>query len=245
MALHSGASPIFFNDPCVEQFTPYPKRPSYSIPPEFQGREARLINSQDLGITDVVLGKAWDTMQAFCSLINYAAETERKISQQLFLDTMASAMYRLISMKFPIDSLDELVRLGLSAFCSHIFLQWSNARLPHHHLPTIYKECLAEHLCSDMASSTLMPWFIMVGAMAVFPRGDTWLEPWLRRATGTPGSGSWGEVRASMRKLLWIDFVHDRHGAAIYDSVHPPNAVGPGDYYHTAETYLQVESSLS
>lgn len=245
MALHSGASPIFFNDPCVEQFIPYPKRPSYSIPPEFPDREARLINSQDLGITDVVLRKAWDTMQAFCSLINYAAEKERKIPQQLFLDTMASAMYRLISMKFPIDSLDEVVRLGLSAFCSHVFLQWSNARLPHHHLPTVYKECVTEHLFSGMASSTLMPWFLMVGAMAVFPRGDTWLEPWLRRATGTPGSGSWGEVRASMRKLLWIDFVHDRYGAAIYDSVHPPSAVGPGDYYYTAETYLQVESTLS
>lgn len=233
MALHSGANPIFFNDPCVEDFIPYPSRLSLSIPPEVPFRQTALINSRGLGITDVELGKAWDTVQDFCSLVNYAAESERKIPQQLFLDTMASAMYRLISMKFPNDSLHEAVRLGLSAFCSHIFLQWSNARLPHHHLPTIYKQCLAEHLSSDMASSTLMPWCLMVGAMAVFPRGDTWLEPWLGWATGMPDSGSWDEVRASMKQLLWIDFVHDRYGADVYYSVHPPSPPDAGDQYST------------
>ncbi|KAL2286471.1 hypothetical protein FJTKL_06839 [Diaporthe vaccinii] len=244
MALHTGFNPIFFSDPCVEEFIPYPTRFSFSIPPEFRFNEAQLVNSHDLGITDVELGKVWDTMQAFCSLINYAAKSERKMPQQLFLDTMASGMYRLISMKFPIDSLDEAVRLGLSAFCSHIFLQWSNARLPHRHLPTMYKECLAERLRSGMGPSGLMPWFVMVGAMAVFPKGDTWLEPWLRWATGMSDSGSWGEVRARLRTLLWIDFVHDRYGADIYNSVHRPNTFDRGDNY-TAQGYLQVESSLS
>lgn len=244
MALHSGVDPIFFHDPCVVKFTPYPTRLSDSVPPEFRLHEAQLVNSHDLGITDVELGKTWDTMQAFCSLFNYAAESERKIPQQLFLDTMTSAMYRLISMRFPIDTLHEAVRLGLSAFGSHVFLQWSNHRLPHRHLPTIYKECLTEHLRSGMASSRLMPWFIMVGAMAVFPKGDTWLEPWLRWATGMPGFGSWGEVRASMRKLLWIDFVHDRCGADIYNSVHPPSPHEAGDEY-TAQAYLQEKPSLS
>lgn len=245
MALHSGVTPILFNDPCAEEFIPYPTRLSLSIPPEFRVRQAALISSQGLGITDVELAKAWDTVQAFCSLVNYAAESERKIPQQLFLDTMASAMYRLIKMKFPIDSLHEAVRLGLSAFCSHIFLQWSNYRLPHHHLPTMYKLCLAEHLGFDMASSPLMPWCLMVGAMAVFPRGDTWLEPWLRWATGLPDSGSWGEVRASMRKYLWIDFVHDGYGADIYYSVHPPPSPLDGYSEYTAQGYLQVESSFS
>lgn len=221
MALHSGINPIFFSDPCVEKLIPHPPPLSISIPPEFRFHEAQLVNSHDLGITDVELGKAWDTMQAFCSLVNYAAKSERKIPQQLFLDTMASVMYRLVSMKFSIDSQHEMVRLGLSAFCSHIFLQWSNARLPHRHLPTMYKECLAEHLRSDTGSSGLMPWFVMVGAMAVFPKGDTWLEPWLRWATSMPDSGSWGEVRARIRILLWIDFVHDGYGADIYNSVNP------------------------
>lgn len=245
MAIHSGDSPIFFSDPCIEHLTPYPTCLSLSTPHQSRSRQAALINSQNLGITDTELGKVWDTMQAFCSLVNHAAESERKIPQQLFLDTMASTMYRLIGMRFPIANTHEVVRLGLSAFCSHIFLQWSNARLPHRHLPTMYKQCLAEHLRHDMAPSTLMPWFLMVGAMAVFPKGDTWLGPWLAWATGgTSDSGSWGEVRASMRKLLWIDFVHDRYGADIYSSIHPPSPPGAGDEY-TAQTYLHVASPFS
>lgn len=238
---------MFFSDPCIDHFTPYPTRLSLSTPHESQCHQAALVNSQSLGITDIELGKAWDTVQAFCSLVNYAAESERKIPQQLFLDTMASTMYRLMGMKFPVNNIHEVVRLGLSAFCSHIFLQWSNARLPHRHLPTMYKQCLAEHLRYDMASSTLMPWFLMVGAMAVFPKGDTWLEPWLVWAWATGGmsdSGSWGEVRATMRKLLWIDFVHDKYGADIYNSIHLPSPSDAGDEY-TAQGYLQVESPFS
>lgn len=235
MALHSGGRPIFFNDSRAEESIPYPTQLSLSIQIEFHLREAQLIDSRDLGITHIALGKAWDTMQAFCSLINYSAESGRKIPQQLFLDVMASVMYRLIDIKFPVDSLHEAARLGLSAFCSHVFLQWSHSRLPHPYLPSIYKECLAEHLHSNnMASSILMPWLLMVGAMAVFSERDTWLEPWLRRATGMSDSGtsaSWGEVRASMKRLLWVDFVHDRCGAAIYHSIHRPSPLDAGDNY--------------
>lgn len=242
MALHSGGTPIFFNNSRSEEFIPFPTRLSSSIPIKFRLREGQLVDSRNLGITHVALGKAWDTMQAFCSLINYAAESGRKIPQQLFLDVMASVMYRLIDMKFPVDSLHEAVRLGLSAFCSHVFLQWSNFRLPHPYLPRVYKECLAEHLHSNMASSILMPWLLMVGAMAVFTEGDTWLKPWLRRATGMPDSGtpgSWPEVRASMKRLLWVDFVHDRCGAAIYHSIHRPSLLDAGDNY-TAQNDARV-----
>lgn len=249
MALHSGASPIFFNNPCIEEYVPYPTQLSSYVPPEFQSGREQLIDGQSLGICDAELRKTWDTTQAFCALVNYAAESERKIPQETFLDSMASALYRLVGMKFPVDSLDEAVRLGLSAFCSHVFLQWSSFRPPHHHLPTVYKQCLTEHLCSDsMALSEPMPWLLMVGAMAVFPKGDTWLWPWLRRATGVPGSdasGSWGEIRASMKRLLWIDFVHDRRGEATYNSVRRPSPLATEDNNHTAQAYLGIEPSLS
>lgn len=246
MALHSGVSPIFFNNPCVEEYVPYPMLKPY-VSPEFRFGGEQLIDSQFLGICDTELGKTWDTMQAFCSAVNYAAGSDRKITDETFVDTMASVLYRLIGMKFPIASLDEAVRLGLSAFCSHVFLQWSSFRLPHHHLPTMYRECLSEHLCSDMASSELMPWLLMVGAMAVFPKGDTWLRPWLRWATGMPdsgASGSWAEVRASMKRLLWIDFVHDRCGEIAYNSVRRPSPLEAEENY-TAQAYLQIGPSFS
>jgi hypothetical protein len=227
IALHSGDDPVFFNDTATEELFPYPPQTSMAIPQGFGlGRvEPKLIDSEKLGITHAELGKTWDTMQGFCSLINYAAESGLKIPQQLFLDVMASTLYRLVGMKFPIDSLHEAVRLGLSAFCSHVFIQWSNARLPHCHFPSVYRQCVTEHLVlsrPDMASFFLLPWLLMVGAMAVFPEGDAWLQPWLRRATGTSDPVaviSWVEVRATMKRLLWVDFVHDRCGGAIYRSV--------------------------
>lgn len=232
MALHSGGSPIFFSISRAEEYVPYPMHTLSSMSLELHLCEARVINSHDLGITHVELGRAWDTMQAFCSLINFTTELGRKIPQQLFLDIMASVMYRLVSVEFPIDSLHEAVRLGLSAFCSHVFIQWSNSRLPHRHFPTVYKECIAEHLKSGMASFLLMPWLLMVGAMAVFPEGDTWLKPWLQRATGMSDSGtfgSWVEVRATMKRYMWVDFVHDRCGEAIYKSAHRPSLLDAGD----------------
>lgn len=233
MALHSGASPIFFNDLKVEELVPYPMQSLSTMSPDFRLNKTRLIDSHDLGITHVELGRAWDTMQAFCSLINFTAESGSKIPQQLFLDVMASVMYRLLSMEFPIDSLHEAVRLGLSAFCSHVFVQWSNCRPPKtSQFPTVYKACLAEHQNSGMASLLLMPWLLMVGAMAVFAEEDAWLDPWLRRATGMSDSGTsspWSEVRATMKRYLWVDFVHDRCGAAICKSVHRHSLLDAGD----------------
>lgn len=163
-------------------------------------------------------------MQEFCAPVNYTMKSERKIPQEIFLEVMASVMYRLVRMRFPANSPQEAVRLGLSAFCSNVFLQWSNVHFPHRHLPTIYKECLLELRRSNVASPRILFWILMVGAMAVFTKGDAWLEPWL-----SSYPASWGDARVIMKSFLWIDFIHDRCGAVIRSTVRRPHPIDIGD----------------
>ncbi|KUI67267.1 hypothetical protein VM1G_02890 [Cytospora mali] len=220
MALHNGLDTLFFNDPTREQYMPYLDKLSSFIPLECRPDVETCTRSNTLGLTCPELAKAWDMMQTFCSLINYAAESKRKIPQETMLNTMAAVMYRLLHMRFPSGSLDEVVRLGLSVFCSHIFLQWSNVGLPLHNLPLAYKTCLLDFGNSSKISTKILFWLLMVGRMAVFGADeDTWLKPWLWLSVNECGAGSWGEARTIVQHFQWIDFVHDQYGRVIYDAV--------------------------
>lgn len=218
MALDSGSRPIFFHSPAAEPFLPYLDKLSGFIPLEYQASQPLPLDAQQLGISSPDLSRAWDTTQTFCSLLNYAAESKRKIPQETLLNTMASVMYRLLNLEFAFGSLDEAVRLGLLGFCSHVFLQWSRVRLPHHHLSKTYKDCLLG--LRDPAPPQMSLWLLLIGDVSLFYEEDEqWLRPWLHTILYLCGATSWDEARVIMKAFLWIDFVQDGAGAKAFHSL--------------------------
>lgn len=197
---------------------PYLDRLSGFIPSNYQASKPQPFDAQQIGISSLELSRAWDTTRTFCSLLNYAAESKRKIPQETLLNTMASVMYRLLNLEFAFGSLDETVRLGLLGFCAHVFLQWSRVRLPPHHLSEAYKDCLLS--LRDPIPPQMSLWLLLIGHISLFSEEDEpWLKPWLRTILYLCGATSWEEARVIMKAYLWIDFVQDEVGAEAFDSV--------------------------
>ncbi|OTB11599.1 hypothetical protein K445DRAFT_321979 [Daldinia sp. EC12] len=227
MALHNGTKPIFFADTIREPYWPYPDFSQYGIAPEPKDKSF-------LAILDAELALAWRTMKQFCTLVNRAAAARRKLSEQNLLDPMASVMYRLLHMRFARSSLSEVVRLGLLAFCSSVFLQWSSVRLPYTHFPGVYRDNLvnlefplpdantydSSSLDNNVSTPRLLIWLLTVGAVSLFSAADNeaWLKPWLRVNLELCGVDSWPAMRAVLDSFMWVGVVQDAPGKALFDS---------------------------
>lgn len=203
---------------------PYLNGLSGFIPLSFRACTSASMTSDEVGISNVDLARAWDTTSTFCVLLNYASESNRKIPQETLLNTMASVMYRLLHLKCPSGTLEEIFRLGILGFCSNIFLQWSTVKFPHRHLSTTYKRCLAD-LAVPIAPQALL-WLLSFGFISLSLEEDYhWLQPWLRTTFDTCSIDSWIEARTILKSHLWVDFLHDRPGAQMFGIIYQPPSI--------------------
>jgi len=152
-------------------------------------------------------------------VINFAVDSEQRISTETFLDTMASVIYRLLAMRFEAGSSDEAIRLGLLAFSSSVFLQWKRLGMPYSHLTSRFRSCLAS-LTRSQISSQLLLWLLMVGAISVFDAADDgWLKPLVLANIGLCEIDSWSKMHDLLKSFMWIGLVHDKPGRQVFDSI--------------------------
>lgn len=171
-------------------------------------------------MVDLQLIEVWEAMYQFCFTINLAATIGQKIPKELLLDTMASVMYRLISMTFGNGSVDEAIRLGLLAFSSNVFLQRRDLRLPYFHFPTRYKSCLMSFDFSDVHHFPLLLWLLVIGSISVLSKDDDlWIKRWLRKILEFRKAQSWNDMQDILKSYMWIEMLHDEPAKMLYDSV--------------------------
>lgn len=223
MALHSGTKPVFFSDLVREPYWPYPDFVLYGITADPEDEPL-------LATLDTELATAWRTMKQFCTLVNRAAAAGRKLPKEDLLDAMASVMYRLLHMCFARGSPSEVVRLGLLAFCSSVFLQWASVRLPYTHFPTMYRDNFVNlefpapdndySGTNNFPTPQLLLWLLTVGAVSLFGGVDNeaWLKPWLRVNLELCGIDSWPAMCAVLDSFMWVGVVQDASGKAVFDS---------------------------
>ncbi|KAI1206379.1 uncharacterized protein F4807DRAFT_439859 [Annulohypoxylon truncatum] len=210
MALYTGLSPLFSDILSSE--------PSLLFPEPFPTSSDWKIDKLCGSITHELV-TTWRVMEGFCSLINLAAKSKTRIPKEMFLDTMASVMYRLLDMEFDAGSTNELIRLGLLAFSSSVFLQWKYMRMSYTHFSALYKDCLMRGIFSDMPPQFQL-WLLMVGAVSVFTKADEeWLRPWLRAIMSSCNIELWTDMQDILNSFIWISLVHDELGKQVFDSV--------------------------
>ncbi|EXJ76665.1 uncharacterized protein A1O5_01173 [Cladophialophora psammophila CBS 110553] len=220
MAMQSGSEPIFFNNPLSEPVVPYPDQELLSIRNSFWVTGSQHDSESLLHKMDASLVEAWRVLERFCSIVNLAVETQRMLSPGLLYDTMASVMYHLLHMSFETGSVDEAVRLSLLGLTYNVFLKWQYLRLPYVYFPSIYKNCLRDPKLADGASSQIMLWFLMVGAVSAFTISDhLWLKDCLRERIDICQVKSWNEMRGVLKSFMWIGLLHDKPGKEVFDSV--------------------------
>jgi hypothetical protein len=167
---------------------------------------------------DHELAQAWTIMSDFCSVINFAVDSELRISTETFLDTMTSVVYRLLYMHFGTGSKDEAIRLGLIAFLCSVFLQWKHLGMSYPHFTSTFRSCLVG-IVSERVSSEFMVWLLMVGSVSVFDKSDDlWLKPLFRVNISLCEIDDWSEMQELVKRFMWIGLVYDKPGKMVFES---------------------------
>ncbi|RVD89240.1 uncharacterized protein DFL_000256 [Arthrobotrys flagrans] len=215
IALQCGTTPVFFLDqPFLEPLFPYPDHTPYFT----TSKVAHPVSEKFLENITPALAEAWTFLKGFSYLMNSAAESDRRLPQSTLMNAMTSTMYRLISMSFKQNSIDEAIRLGLLSFSSYIFLRWQSITLEYIHLPTVYKSSLVNLNLSQEFPPEIMLWLLMVGAISMFGEEDNvWLKPWLKVNFELCGVGGWGDLKGVLKGLMWVEIVLDKAGEQVYE----------------------------
>ncbi|MCJ1394402.1 hypothetical protein MMC18_007280, partial [Xylographa bjoerkii] len=226
IAVHSGAKPIFFNSaPSSEPCLPYPaltlfletRKPDPATKSSRRAHSATIAHDIEI---DGELATAWIVLSDFCSVVNFAADSEQRITVGTFLDTMGSVMYRLLDMHFEVASNDETIRLGLLCFSCSVFLQWQHLGMSYSHLASLFRGCFVRLTAtSSQLSPQLVLWLLMAGSVSVFDGSDdVWFTSLLHETIGTCKVESWSEMRDLLISFLWIGLAHDKTGKRVFDS---------------------------
>ena len=177
---------------------------------------------------DERLSELWTVARKFCLLANLGTQTGMLVPPATIYGTMTAVMYRLLRMDFAQCSLNETVRLGLLAFTYHIFLQWQDVRLPHHHFSETYRHHL---LCADLEKivpSRVLLWLLMTGVISLFRISE---EPWLARLLLKHFEecrvSKWEELQDILKSSMWIPLLDEKQGKQSYELVAGPCALIP------------------
>lgn len=213
--MHNGSSHVFFSQPSE----PIPNYPDQLL----RALDDKMCSQEYIEITqnlDNDLVTAWRVMRRFCVLVNIGTQTQRLVRPQTIHETMTAVMYHLLHMDFAAGSIDEAVRHGLLAFSYHVFLQWQDIKLPYHHFPTIYKNCILNLELVSGVSSQLKVWLLMTGANSLFSILDeTWLRDGLREHADRCQVKGWKDMQGILKSFMWITLLDDQPGKLIYDAI--------------------------
>ncbi|KAI0551750.1 hypothetical protein F4679DRAFT_572074 [Xylaria curta] len=214
ITLLNGSTPTFFRQPSE----PIPAYPEALLRSSNELTDS-LDNIKLVQDVDQNLVTAWKVMRKFCLLVNVGTQTKQFIHPETICDTMAAVTYRLLEIHFAIGSIDEALRYGLLVFSNHIFLQWSDLKLPYPHFPAAYRTRIAKFIPHHGASPQLKLWLLMIGAISIFdPAEDGWLMERIQQYVEECGVKTWRDMRDILKSFMWIGLLDDRAGEDITKS---------------------------
>lgn len=154
----------------------------------------------------------WIAASDFCLGINEACEeTGNKISNETFVHAMGSIMYRLLHTKYQKGSLEETCRLGLLAFLSPVFLQWTRYELADPRFTSSYRSSLELLRRKNSVQPPILLWLLVVGALSMShePENYAWIQPLLCSHINSCNIVSWEDMKKVLKSSLWVDNLYD------------------------------------
>jgi hypothetical protein len=175
-------------------------------------------------ITNSELAKIWDVLIRFCAMVNELTVNQRRFSEQVLLETMASVTYRLLNMSVTPESADNAIRLSMLSFCASIFLPWQHLRMPFGWLQLEHKRSLAWLMQSTVAHLDLgtVFWVLTIYGIAFSPLPADKHEEvqlWLTGVADLCGLTNWDGVKKIVGDFLWIDIVCDHPARKLLDEI--------------------------
>lgn len=223
--MDSGSKPILFTcenipwclTPSSSFATTLDQRTCSKISPCYGAEAGDLVNKLDPELTAV-----WVAISNFCSQANAAMDNGGpKITEEAFLHSMGSTVYKLLHQRFDLGSLDEAIRLGLLAFSSPIYLHWNRVELPDPRFNLAFRKALSALILQ--ASGSVTPrewiWLYMIAALSMFHEPDSilWLKSLLCINLSLCDVRTWTHLRRLLDSFVWVGMLYDRQGRDIYE----------------------------
>ena len=164
-----------------------------------------------LSALDWKLVNIWRDLGEFCRAANIASSTNRNLDPDLYQEVMISVFYRLMRLKFPQGSIDEVLRLGLLAFSTTIFLGIRGIPMQYDSLVHDLVSALRaiDQSVSEIPSN-LSLWLAYFARVMVFHEPEqAWLTSHLKDQLQSSNLSSCQAVRSLLKSLLWVDCLHD------------------------------------
>ncbi|KAI9037492.1 uncharacterized protein KD926_000287 [Aspergillus affinis] len=207
-ALLSGSEPFFFSEEMTWQ--PYLARPA-------DINDFLATHFAGCNIDKRLAGVAAD-LRRFSISTNLAFATGRKIAGEVYQETLISTQYRLATLKFDSEDINELLRLGLLVFSSSVFLQGGGLRGRFPSLSARFKQTLSKVDWTNPVPKRIGLWLLISGLVAaVTHEDDDVLIPLLQDRCRESGQYSWSGVRSILKSVMWIDALQDKSGRQVYD----------------------------
>ncbi|KAH7161949.1 hypothetical protein B0J13DRAFT_591364 [Dactylonectria estremocensis] len=158
-------------------------------------------------------------VQDLSQLINDAHNSTQKIREMPLEDLMTSMQSRLLMLEFNDGNiLPELLRLSLLAFLTTVFWSFPGVKFEYPHLANQLRQACLAFKPTTAGESYLFAWALMVGAASLFHHPhQTWLPRKLRPLIRDNLGGTWFEVQNNLRRVMWIDSIHDGPGIEVFN----------------------------
>ena len=171
---------------------------------------------------DKRLHNALRDLHTFSCISNLAYQTTRKLSPDIYSDIMTSILYRLTSLSYESDPLQEALRVGLLAISSTIFMQRQFMEHPYDNLLNLHRKSLLklrESTDIDIPVPILL-WLTMLLHVVENkePSLPDWLSVWLDEVIFCAGIDSWPQAHEILRSMVWVNFVHNRCGMPAFEA---------------------------
>ncbi|KUJ15199.1 uncharacterized protein LY89DRAFT_106229 [Mollisia scopiformis] len=204
-ALSTDIPPFLFTAPQISWSPFLPSSPSPLAPP--------------LPNLDAKLLAIYHDLHTFSQSANLAFQSASKLPPELFQEILISTQYRLMLLSFPADgSALELLRLGMLAFSTSVFLQARGIRVRYEALAGWLRDAAAARE-EEGRGADLGIWILFMAGISGGEEEDGWILPMLKTEMGNREMREWGVVRALLKRYPWVDALHDEVGKRIFGRV--------------------------
>ncbi|KAF7539468.1 hypothetical protein G7Z17_g12418 [Cylindrodendrum hubeiense] len=168
---------------------------------------------------DYRLKNAFTDLQDFAHMANSLIPGHKKLRPELFQEIMLSIQYRLLLLEYPsgIHPLEESIRIGLLSFESTLFLHTPKLglKLKSERFYCQLHECIERIHVDGPEVADIKLWLLLVGSIIVFQGNETWLVESINELSGDQ---PWSEVRKRVKRVMWVDIVHDEPGRHAFET---------------------------
>ena len=162
----------------------------------------------------------WADLREFSKAANDVKEKKIPMKRGLFYQLSTSSLYRLLQLSFDPKSLSELLRLSLLAYTKTLMIRLPGLGKKMTYLAGQLEVAFIPLPATGHGGSPLLLWALVISAISVFEDCEQdWLQRGISGLMAELELHTWLEVKAVLKRFLWVDGLHDQQGKAIFEKL--------------------------